>query len=131
MFIEPGRGQAVILIRGSVGALHLSVDKGQDSVMMTFVTQGGEGQGDLIDGGLYFDTALRKARVGNAVYSRHQSTKASKPPNQKHLRLVEVPRTESIVVESVGAILPGVAVERVEVGGLEGVLPALRGPLVT
>ena len=38
---------------------------------------------------------------------------------------------ESIVVESVGTILPGVAVERVEVGGLEGVLPALRGPLVT
>ena len=26
-------------------------------------------------GGLYFDTALRKARVGSAVYSRHQALK--------------------------------------------------------
>ena len=70
---------------------------GDKEMMMTFITQGGEGQGNtskkskatnfLIDGGLYCDTALRKARVGNAVCSRHQSTNASKPPNQKHVRL--------------------------------------------
>ena len=33
------------------------------------------------------------------------STKASKPPNQKYLRLVEVPRAESLVDEIVGALL--------------------------
>ena len=75
------------------------------------------------------------------MFSRHQSTKASnqsksltkasKPPNQKNLLLVEVPRAESLVVECVGAILARVAEERVKVGGLEGVLPALRGPFVT
>ena len=48
-------------------------------------------------------------------YSRHQSTKASKPPNQKYLPLVEVPRTESVVVEGVCAfLLPVVAVRVVE-----------------
>ena len=54
----------------------------------------------------------------------HQSkslTKASKSPNQKYLRLVEVPRAESLVDEVVGALLTCVAEERVEVGGLEGV----------
>ena len=51
-------------------------------------------------------------------------TKASKPPNQKNLLLVEVPRAESLVVECVGAILARVAEERVKVGGLKGVLPA-------
>ena len=95
----------------------------------------------LIDGGLYFDTALRNARVC-AVFSRHQTlkqashqskslTKASKPPNQKYLHLVEVPRAESLVDEVVCALLTCVAEERVEVGGLEGFLPALRGPVVT
>ena len=43
----------------------------------------------------------------------------------------QVPRAESLVVESFGAILACVAEEQVEVGGLEGVLPAMRGPLVT
>ena len=80
-----------------------------------------------IDGGLYCYTALRNARVWNAEYSRHQSTKASKPTNQKYLRLVEVPRTESVVVEVVSAILTC----GYEVGVLEGVLPAVRGPVAT
>jgi len=64
----------------------------------------------------------------------HQSkslTKASKSPNQKYLRLVEVPRAESLIDEVVGALLTCVAEERAEVWGLEGVVPALRGPVVT
>ena len=44
--------------------------------------------------------------------------------------MVEVPRTESLVVEGVSAILDRVAEELVRVGGLKGVLPALRGPFV-
>ena len=64
----------------------------------------------------------------------HQSkslTKASKPPNSKYLLLVEVHRAESLVDEVVGPLLTGVAEERVEVGGVEGVIPAVRGPVVT
>ena len=49
-------------------------------------------------------------------YSRHQSTKASKPPSQKYLRLVEVPHTESAVVEGVCAVLLPVVVVRVVEG---------------
>ena len=64
----------------------------------------------------------------------HQSkslTKASKPPNSKYLLLVEVQRAESLVDEVVGPLLTVVAGERVEVGGVEGVIPAVRGPVVT
>ena len=58
-------------------------------------------------------------------------TKASKPPNSNYLLLVEVPRAESLIDEVVGALLTCVAKERAEVWGLEGVVPALRGPVVT
>ena len=81
----------------------------------------------LIEGGLYSETAMRKAKSKNTVYSRHPS----KPPNQKTLRLVEAPRLKSYVVESFRAILLHAAAPRVEVGVLEGVVPALRGPFVT
>ena len=64
------------------------------------------------------------------MYSRHQGPKRASHQTKKRLLLVEVLLTESLVVESVGAIFPRVAAPRVEGGSLQGVLPAVRGPLV-
>ena len=50
----------------------------------------------LIDGGLYLETALRKARVGNTVRSRHQSTKASKQTRATHSHRSRI-RVEEVV----------------------------------
>ena len=49
-----------------------------------------------------------KGRSKNTVTPR---TKVSKPPNQKRLHLVEIPRSESVVVESLHAVTPLGAME--------------------
>ena len=73
---------------------------------------------------------MREGKSQNSVYSRHQGLKQASHQTKKRLLLVEVTLTEFLVVESVGAIFPRVAAPRVEVGSLQGVLPADRGPLV-
>jgi len=74
----------------------------------------------------FLDTRALK----QASHQGKSLTKASKPPNSKYLLLVEVHRAESLVDEVVGPLLTGVAEERVQVGGVEGVFTSMAGSVV-
>ena len=65
-----------------------------------------------------------RARIRCILDTKDYSEQAT---YQNYLRLVEAPRLKSHVVESFGAVLLHASAPRVEVGVLEGVLPALQG----